>query len=168
MNAISYRRNPYSLLVIMAVAGLAAGCSSSGDGSTGGNGTGGGGGGGGGTGPTRVTLPLGTTLQGVAVTANQPTQVVFTHSLPPGVVTSWRPDLSATMQHLRLSVTPPTTFRGAMDMVAAALTGTVSVTARIAAADQRETVCTSGVSYGPFSMTLTDAFLPSVVAPASA
>jgi hypothetical protein len=114
-----------------------------------------------------ITIPTGDTLRNVPVLANQTTQVVFTHAIPRTTVTSWKPNLSATMSQVHVTVPAPVTFLDAVALVRAAATESVSLSVRVAPANQRSTVCTTGIPYGPFTVSLTSAFLPSAVSPST-
>ncbi len=116
---------------------------------------------------TTITLPVGDTLQNVFVPANQQTQIVFTHAIPPTSISSWKPNLASTISHVQVSAAPPASPREAFALLRALTTETVSLSVRVAPAAQRSTVCTSGVLYGPFTVSLTSAFLPSSVTPAN-
>jgi len=119
----------------------------------------------------RVTLALGDTLQSIPVIANQATQIVFTVALPPGTVQSLKPNFNESLKHLTL--TPPGLFAGqvavadAIRGIAAVATSSVSVTARVAAASARDTVCANGLRYGPYSIGLDSVVSPVSVAPAT-
>ena len=95
-----------------------------------------------------ITIPLGDTLRNVPVLANQTTQVIFTHAIPPTTVTSWKPNLSATMSQVHVTVPTPVRFLDALALVRAAVTESVSLSVRVAPASQRSTVCTTGIPTG--------------------
>ena len=116
----------------------------------------------------QVTLPTGDTLLDVPVVANQTTRIVYTHAIPPTTITSWKPNLSASLGQLRVTIPPPASPAAVLGLVQAALTESASVMFHIAPADQRETVCTGGVQYGPYVVGLSSAFLPTTVAPTTA
>jgi hypothetical protein len=114
-----------------------------------------------------ITIPMGDTLQNVSVLANQTTQFVFTHAIPPTTVTSWKPNLSATISQIHVMVPTLASFSDVLAFVKAAATESVSLSVRVAPASQRSTVCTTGIPYGPFTVNLTSAFLPSTVSPST-
>ena len=114
-----------------------------------------------------ITIPMGDTLQNVSVLANQKTQIVFTHAIPPGTVTSWKPNLSQTMSQFRVVVPTPVSLSHALALVRAAATESVSLSVLVAPARERSTVCTTGIAYGPFTVNLTSALLPSTVSPST-
>jgi hypothetical protein len=114
-----------------------------------------------------ITIPMGDTLRNVPVLANQTTRVVFTHAIPPTTVTSWKPNLAATISQIQVTVPAPVSVLDALALVRAAATESVSLSVRVAPASQRSTVCTTGIPYGPFTVGLTSAFLPSTVSPST-
>jgi hypothetical protein len=97
---------------------------------------------------------MGDTLRNVPVLANQTTRVVFTHAIPPTTVTSWKPNLAATISQIHVTVPAPVSVPDALALVRAAATESGSLSVRVAPASQRSTVCTTGISYGPFTVSL--------------
>ena len=145
-----------SLLIIVALGGALASCNSGNSTSSPAETT-----------TATITIPMGDTLQSVSVLANQTTQVVFTHAIPPTTVTSWKPNLSATISQIRVMVPAPASLSDVLALIQAAATESVSLSVRVAPANQRSTVCTNGIPYGPFTVNLTSAFLPSTVSPSA-
>jgi hypothetical protein len=118
--------------------------------------------------PAQVTVPTGDTLVDVPVVANQTTRVVYTHAIPPTTISAWRPNLGATLGHLHVTIAAPPTVGAALELIQAAVTESVSVMVHIGPGDQRDTVCTTGVQYGPYAVGLGATFLPTTVTPATA
>jgi hypothetical protein len=110
----------------------------------------------------RVTVRV-EALQSVTLSAGVPTRITWVQATPPTPVLGFEVDLLATLGQVQVS--PRTLLRA---LGAAAAGDPALVTVRVAPADQLETVCTTGVGYGPFQIGLDALLAPVTAAPATA
>lgn len=117
--------------------------------------------------PYRLVAPLENAVEGVPLVANQPTTIALTLQLPPDIPTveSAVIDVAGTLEHVTIDGIP--LWKLIARKVARLLgkADDIGATATIRVGSNPETVCESGIAYGPFTVSHGTAL---VVEPATA
>ena len=136
----------------------------------------GGGGGGDDTGngsDTRFSIPLGVFVDEVAVESSQPTQFKFTYPRRVGAqpFTDLSIDFTDTLQAVMVDIPGPSANlrkNHGQSLIQPQQETSATMTARVASADEEETVCKTGELYGPYVIYGSAAYEPESVDPQSA